>query len=106
MLVKKCAAFRYAVVIGGDFSLSLKNDTPASYLIRIQGHLDQNWSDRLGGLTITPMSQEDEEVVTTLSGQLVDQAALFGVLIGLYDMRLPLISVDWLEVAATKHPYP
>lgn len=86
--------------------MSLKNDTPATYRICVGGYLDPYWSDRLGGLTITPKSQEDEEVVTTLSGQLVDQAALFGVLIGLYDMRLPLISVDWLEVAATKHPYP
>lgn len=97
MLVEKFAAFRYAVVIGGDFSLALKIDTPASYRIRIRGHLDQSWSDRLGGLTISPKSQEDEEVVTTLSGQLVDQAALFGVLIALYDKRLPLISVEHLE---------
>ena len=97
MLVEKCAAFRYAVVIGGDFSLSLKIDTPTSYRIRIRGHLDQSWSDRLGGLTIMPMKQGDEEVVTTLYGQLVDQAALFGVLIALYDKRLPLISVEHLE---------
>ncbi len=86
--------------------MSLKIDTPATYRICVGGYLDQNFSDRLGGLTITPMSQEDEKVVTTLYGQLVDQAALFGVLIGLYDMRLPLISVDWLEVGATKYPYP
>jgi hypothetical protein len=77
--------------------MAIRLDSPASYRIRIRGHLDQSWSDRLGGLTISPKSQEDEEVVTTLSGQLVDQAALFGVLIALYDKRLPLISVEHLE---------
>ena len=77
--------------------MALKIDTPASYRICIKGVLEPSWSDRLGGLTITPMSQEDEEVVTTLYGQLVDQAALFGVLIALYDKRLPLISVEHLE---------
>ncbi len=77
--------------------MSLKIDTPASYSIYIKGVLEPSWSDRLGGLTIMPMKQGDEEVVTTLYGHLVDQAALFGVLIALYDKRLPLISVEHLE---------
>lgn len=76
----------------------LRVDQPASYCIRVIGYLDENWSDRLGGLKINSSSQEGKRTVTTLSGPIVDQAALFGVLKALYDMRLPLVSVECLEV--------
>jgi hypothetical protein len=71
-------------------------DTPATYRIRVRGYLDSSWSDRLGGLTITPTSQGDEPVETTLYGQVVDQAALAGLLSALYDLHLPLVSVEYL----------
>ena len=71
---------------------------PAVYEIRFRGYLDKSWSDRLGGMTIKPSSDDDSEgTTTTLFGQLPDQAALFGVLNALYDMRLPVISVKCLE---------
>ena len=73
-------------------------DQPARYSIRVVGYLDQNWSDRLSGLTITSSSHSGRKDITTLSGVVIDQAALFGVLKALYDMRLPLISVECLEV--------
>lgn len=71
-------------------------DTPAIYRIRVRGYLDSSWSDRLGGLTITPKSQRDEPMETTLYGQVIDQAALAGVLSALYDLHLPLLSVEYL----------
>lgn len=58
------------------------------------------WSERLGGFVIT--SNEDTEygsAVTTLEGSVIDQAALLGILNTLYELRLPLISVEC--VAAT-----
>lgn len=73
-------------------------DQPATYSIRVFGYLDKNWSDRLGGLEINSSSQEGKSTVTTISGSIIDQAALFGVLNALYDMRLPLLSVECLEV--------
>ena len=73
-------------------------DQPARYCIQVVGYLDENWSDRLGGLKINSSSQEGKKAVTTLSGQLIDQAALFGVLKALYDMRLPLLSVECIEI--------
>jgi hypothetical protein len=76
----------------------LKIDKPATYCIRVAGYLDESWSDRLGGLKINASSQERKTAVTTLSGLLIDQAALFGVLKALYDMRLPLLSVECLEI--------
>ena len=72
-------------------------DKPATYTIRVVGYLDENWSDRLGGLKITSSSQEEKRTVTSLSGPIIDQAALFGVLKALYDMRLPLLSVECLR---------
>jgi hypothetical protein len=73
--------------------------TPARYRIRVKGILDQSWSGRLGGMTIT-MEQEDEAPVTTLYGRLLDQAALLGVLNTLYDYyHAPLLSVEFLGSA-------
>ena len=74
-------------------------DQPAEYEICIVGMLDDSWSDRLGGLAIMCSNggKKDKKPVTTLTGPLIDQAALFGVLNTLYDMRLPLISVDCLS---------
>ena len=72
-------------------------DQPAQYRIGVTGELEGRWSDRLGGMQISGQLQEDGSTLTTLEGQLVDQAALFGVLVALYNMRLPLISVECLD---------
>ena len=72
--------------------MELDLDSPATYRIRVKGYLASSWSDRLGGLAITT-SQDDETMETTLYGQVVDQAALAGVLSALYNMQLPLLSV-------------
>ena len=76
--------------------MELDLDSPATYRIRVKGYLDSSWSDRLGGLTITTTSQDDETVETILYGQVVDQTALAGVLSALYNMQLPLLSVEYL----------
>jgi hypothetical protein len=78
--------------------LKLTIDKPATYCIQVIGGLDQSWSDRLAGLTITSSDEEGMQAITTLSGAIIDQAALFGVLKALYDMRLPLLSVECLEI--------
>jgi hypothetical protein len=75
----------------------LKLWTPARYRIKVQGHLDQCWSDRLAGLAITTSSQSDESPVTVLTGWLRDQAELSGVLNTLYELHLPLLSVEILS---------
>ena len=76
--------------------MELALDTPATYRIRVKGHLDSSWSDCLSGLTISRSTQGDEPVVTTLRGQVLDQAALAGVLNALYGLHLPLLSVEYL----------
>ena len=70
---------------------------PATYHIQVIGQLDEIWSSRLGGLTITSNHSDEHPVITSLSGNLIDQAALYGVLMALYDERLPLLSVEFLH---------
>ena len=71
----------------------LRLHMPATYRIRVQGHLDESWSDRLGGMTITT-TEADGTPVSILTDRLRDQAALLGVLNTLYDLQLPLLSVE------------
>jgi len=54
-------------------------------------------SDLLGGMTISLVTVESDHPVTTLSGELVDQAALAGVLNMLYELHLTVLSVKRLE---------
>jgi len=76
-----------------DKSKHMKLWTPATYAITVEGHLDETWSDRLGGMNIATRTRADESVVTTLVGPMRDQAQLTGVLNTLYEMHLPILSV-------------
>jgi len=60
------------------------------YQIRIKGHLGRQWTEWFGGLTIT--LEEDGD--TLLTGPVVDQAALHGLLKKVRDLGMPLISVN------------
>lgn len=71
---------------------------PATYRVQVQGLLDESYADRLGGMTITTIHEENEAPVTTLEGRLLDQAALAGVLDYLYTLRLPILSVEYLAL--------
>jgi hypothetical protein len=68
-------------------------DIPQRYQIRVQGSIDPSWSARLGGLCIAVEHFSDRPAVTTLSGELPDQAALHGVLSALYTLGSRLLSV-------------
>lgn len=74
----------------------LRIDQPAQYRIRIKGKLEEHFSERMGGLQIS-RHVHDDTITTSLEGKLVDQAALFGVLVALYNLRLPLISVECVD---------
>jgi hypothetical protein len=68
--------------------------TSGAYSIRAQGRLDASWSDQLGGMRII-VSGAGRHSITVLIGRLADQAALLGVLNTLYELGLPLLSVDY-----------
>ena len=72
----------------------IKLETPATYRIRVQGHLDDSWADRLSGMIISRAFTDKNNPITILVGHLVDQAALSGVLNTLYNLRMPLISAE------------
>ena len=67
---------------------------PASYRIEVEGSLDEKWSGRLGGMQIDTASRADQKPVTTLIGTVRDQAMLMGVLNGLYQLHMQILSVN------------
>ena len=72
----------------------IKFEKPGTYKIVVQGILTENWSDRLAGMRIATNNTEDEAPATTLIGHLRDQTQLNGVLNSLYDLHLPILSVE------------
>jgi hypothetical protein len=65
-------------------------DQVKTFQIRIQGHLSQQWTDWFAGLTI----RVEEDGNTLLSGPVVDQSALHGILKRIRDLGMPLLSVN------------
>jgi len=73
-------------------------DEPAKYRIQIQGSLGPHWSELMGGLEISVTKSQDLPV-TTLTGEVRDQAALMGVLNGLYALGYALLSVEYQSLS-------
>jgi hypothetical protein len=74
-------------------------DLPGRYRIRVRGELSASWASRLGDMAITVRQAASQQQVTTLTGEVSDQAALMGVLNTLYDMGFPLLKVERLGSA-------
>jgi len=75
-------------------------DHPAIYQIRLKGQLDSQWTDWFEGLTITLEDNGD----TLLTGLVIDQAALHGLLKRVRNLGMPLVSVSPLEPGQTDAP--
>jgi hypothetical protein len=76
---------------------------PEVYQIVVKGHLDSEWSDWFEGLSITLVNSGE----TILTGPVVDQTALHGVLIKIRDLGLPLLSLTRIEMGreSRSNPY-
>ncbi len=74
--------------------------SPACYEIRVAGHLSPQWTDWFEGLSITL----EEDGNTLLTGPVIDQAALHGLLKKFRDLGLPLVSVVQVQIHET-HQY-
>lgn len=76
--------------------------------IVVKGRIDEEWSEWLGGLAITHTEQDH----TVLTGAVVDQSALYGLLTRLRDLGLPLLAVrcegldDWETGPADRNGWP
>ena len=69
--------------------VSENKDDQGFYRIKVKGILDEQWSDWFNRMTVTTESD-----ITTLTGAVVDQAALRGILDKVWDLNLILISVN------------
>jgi hypothetical protein len=71
----------------------MKTGKPCIYEIRVEGHLTERWSEWFAGLTLTQTKSGD----TLLSGPVVDQAALHGVLAKIRDLNLTLVALERID---------
>jgi hypothetical protein len=87
----------------------IASSQPIIYQIRLEGQLGSQWTDWFGGLTVTVEDSGD----TLLTGPVIDQAALYGLLKKVRDLGMSLVSVNRLkpgpadaENAKPTHPIP
>ena len=73
-------------------------DCPATYQITVQGRIDPNSVDLLEGMNVHHAVVEAGHTITTLVGEIRDQAALAGVLNTLYELHLPVLMVMRLNI--------
>ena len=67
------------------------------FKIRIRGKLKEQWADWFNGMSITYEVDRNDAPITTLTGPVIDQAALHGILAKIRDLNLRLISVVSIE---------
>jgi hypothetical protein len=72
-------------------------DRPVIYQIIVQGYLDESRSDWFDGMAIEHQVDSAGSGVTKLTGKVIDQAALHGLVRNLYDLGLTLLSVNRIE---------
>jgi hypothetical protein len=92
--------------MSNNYNSKIDTPQPTSYQIRIKGHLGRQWTEWFEGLTIT----QEEDGDTLITGPVIDQAALHGLLKKVRDLGAPLISVnrirpdqaDWSDSKQTR----
>ena len=87
-------------VMSNEINSGSEKAQPLVYQIRIQGQLGREWTDWFGGLTIR-LTDNGE---TLLTGPVVDQAALHGLLRKVRDLGVPLLSVSRVEPGQAEAP--
>jgi hypothetical protein len=90
--------------MSNDINSQNEKAQPMIYQIRIEGHLGRDWADWFEGLAITARDSGE----TLLTGPVVDQAALHGLLRKVRDVGIPLLSVvrvkpDQADSSDVKH---
>jgi hypothetical protein len=83
-----------------SMDMNVPPSTSRCYLITVEGKIAENWSDWLGSLELVSHKEANGMQVTTLSGVLIDQVALRGLLNRLWDLNLVLRSVQQFDPSA------
>jgi len=78
------------------------NTGQVTYQIKVQGRLDENWSEWFNGVTIAFETERDGPPITTLTVAVADQAKLRGILSKMWDLNLTVISVVQIELEKYK----
>src|SRR5215212_364982 len=73
---------------------------PGCYEIRLKGHLDARWAESFEHMSFTHTS----DGTTILSGPVVDQAALYGLLRKVRDLGLPLLAINLVDLKQADRP--
>jgi len=81
----------------GKHRRKLTMHTPAVFRIRIQGYLDETWSDYFGTQSVLVEEDEAGFPVTIFASEPIDQAALVGLSSRLNALGLPLLSIEHLQ---------
>ncbi len=79
--------------MSNKYTLAEGQNEPDHYEIRLKVHLAGRWAEWLGGLTITL----EEGGETLLTGPVIDQAALYGLLRKVRDLGMPLLSINCVK---------
>ena len=71
-------------------------DEPGPYRIVVQGHLNAAAIDWLEGMSLSTRYDDFQQPITILTGELIDQSALIGVIRSLYNLHTPVLLVEYL----------
>ena len=77
-----------------------QNEKAVIYQVRIEGQLGQQWTEWFEGLSIT----QERDGTTLLTGPVVDQSALHGLLKKVRDLGIPLVSINRIETDGYSNP--
>lgn len=80
-----------------DANQRLRLDQSATYQIKVQGRLDESWSAWFDNMVITVEDSGNRTAITTLTGTVIDQVALHGLLSRVRDLGLPLLLVQYVK---------
>ena len=75
----------------------LQRSQPAKYQIKIQGRLNETWSDWMDDLETNVVCHDQGTTITVLTGIVKDQTGLHGLLNRIRDLSVPLISVQFIN---------
>jgi hypothetical protein len=81
-------------------------DCPVFYRIRVKGRIAGNWTNRLEGMSVSQVESFKGWLVTTLEGELADQAAQNGVLNLLDELHLPVLYLECYRTVSNQERLP